>query len=225
MSVMDIRVLLADDHVVVREGLRLLIESFEGFQVVAQASDGGEAYRLCRQNQPDVAVLDIHMPVSNGITTTRKIKSEFPDIKILALSFQAQASVIRDAVLAGADGYILKESAGEELIEAIRSVMKGRRYFSHRTAEIMMDTYVFQEIGSLENAGHTLLRGLSDREKQVLQMLAEGHSNIRIADTLSLSSKTVETYRSRIMNKLRLGSFAELIRVAVRAGLVDQDTQ
>jgi two-component system, NarL family, response regulator NreC len=221
---MEIRVLLADDHVVVREALSMLIESYEGFQVIAQASDGHEARRLCRDAEPDVAVLDIHMPVSNGITATREIKAECPDVKVVVLSFQAQAGVIRDAVLAGADGYILKESAGDELIDAIRAVVKGRRYFSPRTAEVVVDSFVFQETENPDDTGHVLLKALSDRERQVLQMLAEGRANIAIADTLSLSSKTVETYRSRLMAKLKVGSFAELIRIAVRAGLVDTES-
>ncbi len=221
---MPIKMVLADDHVVVRRGLRLLLENEPDFTVVDEASDGAEAIRACQENRPDVAILDINMPMTNGITAASEIKAHLPKTGIVMLTFQSQLDVIRSSVRAGADGYVLKDAGEHELFEAIRAAAEGRRYMARRAAEIVLDTLLYSgEEGGEELQGAEDLKELSARERQVLQMLAEGNTNNRIAETLSVSPKTVETYRSRIMHKLGVTSFAELIRAAVRTGLVDRD--
>jgi len=221
---MPIKMVLADDHVVVRRGLRLLLENEPDFTVVDEASDGAEAIRACQENRPDVAILDINMPMTNGITAASEIKAHLPKTGIVMLTFQSQLDVIRSSVRAGADGYVLKDAGEHELFEAIRAAAEGRRYMARRAAEIVLDTLLYSgEEGGEKLQGAEDLKELSARERQVLQMLAEGNTNNRIAETLSVSPKTVETYRSRIMHKLGVTSFAELIRAAVRTGLVDRD--
>ena len=221
---MPIRMVLADDHVVVRRGLRLLLENKPDFTVVDEASDGAEAIRSCQETCPDVAILDINMPMTNGITAASEIKAHLPKTGIVMLTFQSQLDVIRSSVRAGADGYVLKDAAEHELFEAIRAAAQGRRYMARRAAEIVIDTLLYSSAEDGEAVqGSEELRELSARERQVLQMLAEGNTNNRISETLSVSPKTVETYRSRIMHKLGVASFAELIRAAVRTGLVDRN--
>ncbi|MFW6387861.1 MAG: response regulator [bacterium] len=221
---MPTRILLADDHVVVRRGMRLLLEQQPDFTVIAEASDGAEAMRLCRETKPDVSVLDISMPISNGITTATEISAELPDVGIVMLTFQLQVDVIRKALRAGANGYVTKDSAETELFEAIRAATRGQRYIAQRAADVVIETFFYNEPEEVSsNRASDPFPGLSSRERQVLQMLAEGAANNRIAVTLNLSPKTVETYRSRLMQKLGVTSFAELIRMAVRGGLVDND--
>lgn len=225
-EIMPTRILLADDHVIVRRGLRLLLEQEPDFTVIAEASDGAEALRLCRETAPDVSVLDINMPISNGITTAKEMRTEFQKVGIVMLTFQLQVDVIRKALRAGANGYVTKDSAETELFEAIRAAAGGKRYIAQRAADVMIQTFFYDEPDeqtSTSNRSSEPLPGLSSRERQVLQMLAEGTPNNAIAGSLNLSPKTVETYRSRLMHKLGVGSFAELIRLAVRAGLVDND--
>jgi len=220
---MALRLLLADDHVVVRRALRLLVEQEFGFSVVAEAGDGAEALQVCLETKPDVAVLDINMPVTNGITAAAEIRSAHPETGIVMLTFQVQIDVIRKAILAGAHGYVPKDSSETELREAIYAAAQGRRYIAQRAADVVVGTYFQPESDPTPEAGSDMLRSLSGRERQVLQMLAEGAANNRIAATLNLSPKTVETYRSRIMHKVGVSSFAELVRTAVKAGLVDRD--
>ncbi len=221
---MPVRILLADDHVVVRQAIRLLLEQQPDFSVVAEASDGAEAVRLCREHGPDVSVLDVNMPVTNGITAATEIHTEMPQARIVMFTFQIQLDVIRGALTAGALGYVTKDSDETELFEAIRSVFHGRRYIAQRAASVVVDTlFCDEQETDSSNRTSDSMRRLSTRERQVLQMLAEGTPNNRIATTLNLSPKTVETYRTRLMHKLEVGSFAELVRVAVRTGLVDHE--
>ena len=217
---MAIKVLLADDHVVMRRGLALLIDREPDFELISEVADGNEAIRACIEHKPDVAVLDINMPLTTGIAAASEIKSTNPQIGIVMLTFQSQIGVIRAAIRAGAQGYVLKDSAEHELFDAIRAAAKGRRYVSSYVAELVLDTMLDTEPATGSN-GHEAIRTLSGREQQVLQMMAEGNSNNTIAENLNLSPKTVETYRSRLMHKTGVGSFAELIRIAVKAGLVD----
>lgn len=219
---MAIKVLIADDHTIVRRGLRLLIDADDRFSVVAEAADGAEAVRNCKQVQPDVAVLDVNMPRSNGITAAAEIRNACPQTGIVMLTFQAQLDVIRAAISAGANAYVLKDSSEQELFDAIAAAAAGRRYMSQRASEVMVDSFIDIDADDTEVPAHGALRGLSTRERQVLQMLAEGSSNNHIAETLNLSPKTVETYRSRLMRKLEVTSFAALVRIAVREGLVDR---
>ncbi len=218
---MAIKVLLADDHVVMRRGLALLIDREPDFELVSEVPDGNEAIRACIEHKPDVAVLDINMPLTGGIAAAAEIKLNNPDIGLVMLTFQSQIGVIRAAVRAGAHGFVLKDSVEHELFDAIRAAAKGRRYVSSYVAELVMDTMLDAEPSAGGSNGHEAIRTLSGREQQVLQMMAEGSSNNAIAESLHLSPKTVETYRSRLMHKLGVGSFAELVRIAVRAGLVD----
>ncbi len=223
-----ITLVIADDHVVVRAGLRRLIDSEENFTVVGEASDGAEAVRQCLQKKPDVALLDVNMPVTNGITAAAEIRASCPGTRVVMLTFQPNVAVIRAAVQAGVHGFVVKGSTENELFDAIRAASQGKRYIAQHAADVMVETLFGDEAATGAGAvspGGPLLRGLSSRELQVLQMLAEGRSNAAIAETLNLSPKTVETYRSRIMVKLAVSSFAELVRVAVRAGLVDRDEQ
>lgn len=220
---MSITVLIADDHTVMRRGLGLLIDNEPDFEVVAQAADGREAIQACREHRPMVAILDINMPVTTGIAAASEIKANWPGTGIVMLTFQSQIGVVRSALRAGAHGYILKDSHEQELFDAVRAAAKGRRYISQYVAELVVGTMLEEDSDTTPPAGTgpEILRALSTREQQVLQMMAEGSSNNSIAATLNLSPKTVETYRSRLMHKLGVASFAELIRLAVRAGLVD----
>jgi DNA-binding NarL/FixJ family response regulator len=218
----SVRVLIADDHSLVRRGLRALIDSDPRFSVVDDVGDGAEAIRTCVAIRPDVAVLDVNMPITGGITAAAEIRSAAPDTGIVILTYQMEVSVIRAALNAGAHGFVLKSSPEEELFEAIIAARRGERYIAQRAAELVIDTVIQTEPPDDQNP-HAGLRGISAREQQVLQMLAEGSPNPTIARTLNLSSKTVETYRSRLMHKLGVSSFAELVRIAVRSGLVDRD--
>ncbi len=219
---MATKVLIADDHTIVRRGLRLLIDADDRFDVVAEAADGSEAVRNCKEKRPDVAVLDVNMPRSNGITAAAEIRNACPETGIVMLTFQAQLDVIRAAIGAGANAYVLKDSTEGELFDAIVAAAAGRRYMSQRASEVMVESFIDIDADDTASSAHGALRGLSTRERQVLQMLAEGSSNNHIAETLNLSPKTVETYRSRLMRKLEVTSFAALVRIAVREGLVDR---
>ncbi|MFP4508547.1 MAG: response regulator [Spirochaetota bacterium] len=222
---MSISVVLADDHVVMRRGLALLIDQQPDFEVVAEVSDGNEAIRACIAHKPDVAVLDIKMPVTNGITAATEIKANVPGTGLVMLTFQSEISVVRAAVQAGAHGYILKDSPESELFEAIRAASDGRRHVSPYVTDLVMDSMLDSEPPTGALNGREALGVLSGREQQVLQMMAEGSSNNAIAEALHLSPKTIETYRSRLMHKLGVMSFAEIVRIAVKAGLVDKKDQ
>ncbi|MFW5695905.1 MAG: response regulator [Alkalispirochaeta sp.] len=222
---MAVRVVVADDHGLVRTGIKLLIESHENYTVVGEAGDGATAVKTCIAVKPDVALLDVNMPITGGITAASEIRASCPDTGIVMLTFQLQLDVIRDALGAGAHGFVLKSSPERELFDAIERATRGERYIAQRAAEIVMDTFLDDaQVEHDHGSSRSALRNISGRERQVLQMLAEGSANNTIARTLNLSAKTVETYRSRLMHKLQVSSFAELVRVAVKAGLVDQDT-
>lgn len=218
----QLRVIIADDHALVRRGLRVLVNSNSRFDVVDDVGDGAAAVRTCVAERPDVVLLDVNMPVTGGITATSEIRSAAPDTGIVMVTYQMEISVIRAALTAGAHGFVLKSSSEHELFDAIDAAARGERYIAQRAAELVIDTVIHAEPPD-DQGSHAALRGISTRERQVLQMLAEGLPNTAIAQTLNLSAKTVETYRSRLMHKLGVKSFAELVRLAVRGGLVDQD--
>lgn len=218
----QVRVLIADDHSLVRRGLRMLIDSDPRFEVVDDVADGAAAIRVCLAERPNVVLLDVNMPVTGGITAAAEIRSAVPDTGVVIVTYQMDISVIRAAITAGAHGFVLKSSSEHELFEAIEAAARGERYIAQRAAELVIDTVIHAEPPD-DRSSHTSLRGISVRERQVLQMLAEGIPNPAIAQTLNLSGKTVETYRSRLMHKLGVNSFAELVRLAVRAGLVDRE--
>jgi DNA-binding NarL/FixJ family response regulator len=210
------RVLLADDHPMFRQGLKALLER-EGYDVIAEASDGHEAVRLAEQFNPGVAILDIGMPLLNGIEATRQIVKRLPDLRILILSMHANEAYIIQALKAGAKGYLLKDSADTELIRGVAAVSNGKSYFSPAVSKVMLDDYVRH----LSDKGITdRYDSLSEREREVFQLVAEGHSNKEIATLLSVSPATIETHRAHILQKLDVHNTAELVLYAVRRGVI-----
>jgi len=211
-----IRVLLADDHAVVRDGLRLILEAQGDIAVTGDATDGREAVRLAQALQPDVIVIDIAMPLLNGIEATHQILQVCPDAQVVILSMHATSEHIYRALQAGAQGYLLKESAGQEVVEAVRAVYAGQRYLSQRIVGTVIEEYVqLRESGSSTSP----LQRLTAREREILQLVVEGKSSAEIADILSLSTKTVETYRSRLMQKLDIHDLPGLVKFAIQHGL------
>ena len=213
----DIRVLLADDHTILRDGLRSLLAEEAGIRVVAEAEDGYEAVRLALLHAPDVVVLDIGMPRLNGLEATRQITRANPHIKVLVLTMHENEEYIRQVLAAGALGYILKDAAARELIGAIRTVHKGEAVLSPAITRLVIADYLrWGEIqaGEPENA-------LSPREREVLQLIAEGYTSREIAEILSISTKTVQSHRSNLMRKLDLHDRGELIKYAIQKKIID----
>lgn len=208
-----ITVILADDHPVVRDGLCFLLDAQQDIKVIGTAVNGLEAVELASKMCPDVAVMDIAMPLLNGIEATQQICSACPHTKVAILSIHFTSVHIQRALQAGAMGYLLKESAGEEVVEAIRAVHAGQRYLSKKIAESVVEDYV-------RRTGDDVLQGLSPRERQVLQLIAEGKTSADAAQLLYLSVKTVETYRSRLMQKLGLKDMASLVKFAIQHGII-----
>jgi len=213
---MPIRVLIADDHAVVAEGLRHLVESEPDIEVVACVGDGREAVQQARDTQPDVVLMDLSMPELNGADATRAILERDPRCRVIVLSMYSQREYVRRALKAGAAGYVVKRSAAKEVVEAIRAVHAGQRYLSPRVADVVLEDYTD------EKQDDPLAR-LSAREREVLQLLAEGRTGAQIAERLSLSQKTVETYRARLVEKLGIRDLAGLVRFAIQKGLVSLD--
>ena len=214
---MPIKVFLADDHAVVREGLSLLLDTQAGITVVGEAADGRKAVRQVERLCPDVVVMDIAMPGMNGIEATAQIRNICPSTQVVILSMHSSAEHILRALRAGALGYLLKESAGKELIQAVQTVYGGRRYLSRQIAESVIDDYIS---GSPATQAKNLLESLSSREREVLQLVAEGKSSTEIAEVLYLSPKTIETYRSRLMHKLGISDLPGLVKFAIQQGLI-----
>jgi two-component system response regulator NreC len=214
---MSLRILLADDHTLVRQGLRKVLEERPAWEVVAEAGDGREAVRLAEQLKPDVCVLDVAMPLLNGVEATRQIARRVPSTRILVLSMYSDEAYVAQILQAGAAGYILKDSADVDLIQAVSEVARGKSFFSPPIARVMLDDYVRQ----LADKGiGDRFESLSDREREVFQLIAEGKVNKEIATILSISPSTVETHRARIMEKLDLHSAAEIVLYAVRRGVI-----
>lgn len=212
---MTIRVLLADDHAVVRDGLQALLRA-AGIEVVGAVGGGREAVRLALELRPDVALIDIAMPDMNGIEAARLLRERWPDARIVVLSMHANAEHVHRALAAGAAGYVLKESAGADVVAAVRAVHAGKRYLSTPLAQLERDAAVRADAASP-------LARLSARERQVLQLVAEGHSSAAIAARVHLSPKTVETYRSRVMKKLGVRDTAALVKFAIQHGITALD--
>jgi DNA-binding NarL/FixJ family response regulator len=211
---MAVSVMLADDHAVVRDGLRALLEGGNDLQVVAVAGNGREAVAEALRLRPDIVIMDIAMPELDGVEATRRIVERCPETRVLILSMYLSAEHIYRALQAGAQGYVLKESAGEEVVDAIRALRAGKRYLSHRITETVIDDYL------REGTNVSPLDSLSLRERDVLQLVVEGRTNAAIAQALSLSPKTVETYRARIMKKLKVKDTVELVKFSMRHGLI-----
>jgi len=215
--VKNIRILLADDHTVVRKGLRLLLESNDGLAVVADAADGREAVALADKHSPDVVVMDIAMPGLNGIEAARQITARLPNTAIVFLSMHSDEGYVLKALKAGARGYLLKDSAEYDLIAAVKAVSEGKAFFSPAISKMLVEDYMRQ---MQERAVEDSFELLTTREREVLQLLAEGKNNKEVAGILNLSLYTVETHRGNIFQKLNLHSGAELILYAIRKGVI-----
>jgi DNA-binding NarL/FixJ family response regulator len=213
---MTIRIIIADDHGVVAEGLKHVVEAQPDMQVVSLAVDGREAVRQARDLQPDVVLMDLSMPELNGADATRAILERDPGCRVIVLSMYSDREYVRRALKAGAAGYVVKRSAAKEVVDAIRAVHAGQRYLSPRVADVVLDDYA-------GDGADDLLAKLSQREREVLQLLAEGHTGAQIAERLSLSQKTVETYRARLVEKLGIRDVAGLVRFAIQRGIVSLD--
>lgn len=212
---MDIKVLLADDHKIVRDGLRNLLEKEPEIKVVGEAEDGRETVQLSKKLSPEIVIMDIAMPDLNGIEATRHIMAENPDIKVIALSMHSDRRFVSEMLKAGASAYLLKDCAFEELVTAIKTVVRNKTYLSPGISGVIIEDY----IRNASKAESSVFSLLSDREREVLQLMSEGKTTKEIASNLNVSIKTVETHRTNIMTKLDIHSVAELTKYAIREGL------
>ncbi|HLI82954.1 MAG TPA: response regulator transcription factor [Bryobacteraceae bacterium] len=208
-----IRILLADDHAVVRQGFKMILNAQADMQIVGEAGNGREAVELVEQLRPDVVVMDVAMPELNGIEATRRVTDLSPHTRIIALSMHKDSVYVREVLRAGARGYLLKDSGAGDLVSAVRAVARGEGYLSPAVSNAVLDDYRRHVTNPIDL--------LTSREREVLQMLAEGKTNKEIASILNLSVYTVDAHRGRIMEKLNLHSINELVRFAVRNGLID----
>jgi len=210
-------VLIADDHGIVRQGLRALLEKSPDVSVIGEASDGREAVRLAAELRPNIVVMDIAMPMLNGVDATSQILSHDPEIRVIILSMHSDESYILRALSAGAKGYLLKDSAEGDILPAVQTVAKGRPYFSPVIASTLLDEYLQTMKKNKVRDSYDLL---SEREKEVLQLLAEGKSNKEVASVLNLSPYTIESHRTSLMQKLNLHNTAEIVLYAVRKNII-----
>ncbi len=216
---MGIRIIIADDHQIMRQGLRTLLEKEPGMEVVAEASTGRETISLVREFLPQAVIMDVEMPDINGVDACREILEEFPQIKIIALSMHADRRFVVNMLRAGAQGYLLKDCAFEELVQALRLAMDNRTYLSPGVAEVVVKDYARpQPAPSLAECPE-----LTNREREILQLMSEGKRSSQIAGLLSISVKTVDTHRQQIMHKLGTRSVADLTKYAIREGLTSLD--
>jgi DNA-binding NarL/FixJ family response regulator len=213
-----IRILLADDHLLVRSGVRALLSAVLGMEVVAEASDGEEALKLVAQHQPDVAVLDIAMKGMNGLEAARRLRALYPKMKVLMLSMYGSEEYVMQALNAGANGYLLKDSASSELERAVRQVMQGDSYLDSHISKESVNQYMKRAAES-----GTTVDQLTPRQRQILQMVAEGLNTKEIAYRLNISAKTVETHRAQLMDRLDIRDVPGLTRYAIRVGLTTSD--
>ncbi len=213
------RILVVDDHEVVRHGLRAVLETEAGWKVVGQAEDGREALEKARRLRPDIVIMDISMPRVSGLEATRKIMKALPNTRVLVLTLHESDSVVHDLLQAGARGYVLKSDAGRELIAAVGALQQGKTYFTSRVAEMVLDGYLRERPRNGEGGARP--QRLTPREREIIQLLAEGKSSKEVGVALGLSLKTAETHRTNIMHKLNFHSVSELIRYAIRNNIVE----
>jgi len=216
--VIPVRILIADDHEVVRHGIRALLETHDGWVVAGEAVTGREAVEETRRLQPDLVIMDITMPEMNGLEATRQILKEVPGVEVLVLSVHDSEQLVREVLEAGARGYVLKSDAGRDLITAVETLCRHKPFFTARVSEMMLEGFLKK--GPTSDAGKTPRDPLTAREREIVQLLAEGQSNKEVASTLGISVKTVETHRGHIMSKLKLHSMSDLVRYAVRNQLI-----
>lgn len=216
---MSIPILLADDHKIIRDGLKSLLSTEEGMEVVGEAENGRVAVKLARKLKPRIVIMDITMPELNGMDAARQILNECPEAKIISLSMHSDRRFVVEMFKAGVSGYLLKDCAFEELSRAIRAVLAGQKYVSPAVAGMVIEDYVERMSGEQISPNE-----LTNREREVLQLIAEGMTTKQIASNLNVSSKTVETHRRKIMKKLNIHSIAELTKVAIQEGLTSVNT-
>jgi len=213
-----ISILLADDHTLVRAGIRALIEQLPTVKVVGEAKDGREALRLVKERKPDLILMDVAMPGLNGLEATARVSKEFPDVRVIILSMYANEEYVREAINAGAAGYLVKRSATTELERAITAVARGEKYFSP-----LVSAHVNRDRNGRVSGERASIDRLTPRQREILQLVAERHSTKDIAGILSISIKTVETHRAQLMERLDIHDVPGLVRFAIRAGLVSLD--
>ena len=214
-----ISIILVDDHVIMRDGLRNLLKEESDFKVVGEADNGRQAVKIILEKKPNIIIMDIAMQEMNGIEATRQIKKEAPNINIIALSMHSERQIVVGILRAGASGYLLKDSTSTELVEAIRTVHSGRKYISQKISDI-----VLQEISDAKKDSEEIgVEVLTNRESEILQLISEGNSTKRIAEVLFISPKTVESHRANIMEKLNIHNLPELTKYAIRVGLTSLD--
>lgn len=212
---MAVKVLLVDDHEIMREGMSALLRKYSGFEVIGQASDGRQALEMVEQIRPDIVIMDVGMPNLNGIDATRQLLTLDSNLKIMALSTHSDGSVVAKMIRAGAAGYMLKESAFEELIEGLNTVLNGKTFLCKKISKVVFSEYV----GLVTNPKVYKGDGLTNREREVLQLVAEGNTTKEIAEILNLSTKTIDSHREHIMEKLGIRNIAGLTKYAIREGL------
>ena len=218
-----IRVLMADDHILVRAGFRALLENLEGIQIIGEGSDGQEALRMIKARRPDVALLDVAMPGLNGLEVAARVRKSCPDVAVLILSMHANEEYVAQALQAGAAGYLVKNAAPSELEVAIRSAARGETYLSPAVSTRVIAEYLHRVGDSKGGQPTQTSEVLTARQREILQLIAEGHTNKEIAKMLNLSVKTVETHRTQLMDRLDIHDIPGLVRYAIRIGLVPLD--
>lgn len=218
---MSVKVMLADDHPVVRQGLRWMLESSPEFEVIAETGDGFETVQLVERKKPDVLIVDLMMPSLNGLEVTRQVVNRHPGIKVIILSMHQDDEYVLQALRSGAMGYVLKDSGPEELAQAIRDVNQGMRYLSRKLSTRLIESMVSKSSDEKPGDVYDLL---TDRERQVMQLVVEGNTSTEIAQRLSISPRTAEAHRANLMRKLGVSSQNELIRYAIKKGLLSLDS-
>ncbi len=216
---MSVTVLLVDDHPIVRQGLRNLLDSMPDFKVVGEAGDGLQALEMVERVQPQVLVIDVVMPGLTGLEVTQRVKRQWPAVKVIVLSMQNNEAYVVSALKNGASGYILKDTGPEELVDAIRTVVKGERYLSKQLSERIINAYV----SKVDEAEVDPYDTLTNREKEILHLVAEGFTNQEIAERLYISPRTAELHRSNVLNKLSLKNQVDLVRFAIKRGILPLD--